>query len=154
MKLAEALLKRKDLGEKMSRLNERLVGFSTVNENQTMDDGTKAAAMAHIEEISKQMDDCFNEYEDILVRINRTNIKTLVDGESLTKLMVRRQNLKREMEFRQQLWNNLNSGSYLPYGMTMQIEGFELTQQKFMCSKELRLLNEKIQWTNWNTELM
>lgn len=151
MKLAEALMERKEMISKIGRLNSRIEELSHIKDS--MYKRMHVEMERNLIVVSKQLDECFDDYEKLLVRINLTNSRTLVDGVSLTKLMVRRENLKREVEFRKELRKSV-SQNYCWDNEKFQMEESELLEQERKCTNDLRALNNRIQWTNWNTDLL
>ena len=82
MKLAEALQERADLNRRIQQLQQRLGNNAIVQENEKPIEDPKA--------LLEELDRCIASLEDIITRINLTNCRTQVDGESLTALLARR----------------------------------------------------------------
>ncbi len=108
-------------------------------------------------ELLKQFNSSLKKLEDLTVRINLTNTNTFVDGQSLTALIARRDTLKEKIQCLQQLANaasttgNRYSRSEIKTLPTVSVK--DIRKQIDTVSKELRLLDNKIQMTNWSTEL-
>lgn len=76
MKLAEALSIRADLQNRIDQLKSRLKYSAKVQEgDQPSED---------VNELYKELDECLSQFEKIVYRINRTNMQTVHEGETLT----------------------------------------------------------------------
>ena len=82
MKLAEALSIRADLQKKVAQLKERIKESAKVQEGDEPCD--------NVEELYKELDGALVQLEDMIYRINMTNVQTLHDGVSLTRLIAKR----------------------------------------------------------------
>ena len=86
MKLAEALQERADLNRRIQQLQQRL------NSNAIVQEGEQPAEDPA--ELLRELDGCVENLERLIARINLTNCRAEVDGESLTVLLARRDALK------------------------------------------------------------
>ena len=82
MKLAEALSIRADLHKKVAQLKERIKESAKVQEGDEPCD--------NVEELYKELDEAVVQLEDLIYRINITNVQIVQDGESLTRLIANR----------------------------------------------------------------
>lgn len=82
MKLAEALSIRAELQTKVAELKERIKASAKVLEGDEPCD--------NVEELCKELDEALVQLEDLIYRINLTNVQTMLDGESLTRMMAKR----------------------------------------------------------------
>lgn len=82
MKLAEALSIRADLQKKVAQLKERIKESAKVQEGDEPCD--------NVEELYKELDDVLVQLEDLIYRINITNVQIVQDGDSLTRLIAKR----------------------------------------------------------------
>ena len=82
MKLAEALSLRAELKSKINALGLR------IRESAKIQEGDEP--VEDVDELRKELDDCLNQIEDLIYRINMTNVHATIDGESLTRLIARR----------------------------------------------------------------
>jgi seryl-tRNA synthetase len=74
MKLAEALIKRADLKNRIAQISSRMTENVLVMEGDELDED--------IAELQMQYDSAMNELEEVIIRINKTNNETLLDGET------------------------------------------------------------------------
>ena len=86
MKLAEALQERADLNRRIQQLQQRLSNNAVVQEGESPAEDPQ--------ELLAELDGCVQNLEALITRINLTNCRTLVDGDSLTALLARRDALK------------------------------------------------------------
>ena len=150
MKLAEALIERKDLQSRLSRLNQRLQANALVQEGDTpLEDPRILIEMveATIEELSILID-----------RINKTNAATLIDGKSLSEMITRRDLMIKRIaimrEFLGKASSKVDRYSRNEIIITSTVDVKPYQKMVDELSHETRLLDAKIQYTNWNTELM
>ena len=150
MKLAEALQERADLNRRIQQLQQRLTNNALVQEGeQPAEDPAELLA---------ELDGCVGELERLIARINLTNCRVQVEGESLTALLARRDMLTVKLSS----YRNLaQSASQLGHrGMRSEIKWLstvnvrELQKQVDGLAKELRLLDNSIQAANWATDLI
>ena len=80
MKLAEALSIRKDLQKRIQQIGKRL------EDNVKIQEGDEPAE--NPEELMKELDRCLKTLEDLIWRINLTNVQTVNEaGKTVTQLM-------------------------------------------------------------------
>ena len=111
-----------------------------------------------LDELLAELDGCVGELERLIARINLTNCRVQVEGESLTALLARRDMLTVKLSS----YRNLaQSASQLGHrGMRSEIKWLstvnvrELQKQVDGLAKELRLLDNSIQAANWATDLI
>lgn len=82
MKLAEALSLQADLQKRVSLLKLRMKNSAKVQE------GDEPAE--NMEELFNELDGMLAQLEGLIYRINDTNMHTLCEGESLTRMMARK----------------------------------------------------------------
>lgn len=82
MKLAEALSRRAALSEKVQQLKVRLNDCMKVQEGDTPPETP--------EEVVAALDDTLRELRNLIYKINITNSRTFIDGESITSLLALR----------------------------------------------------------------
>lgn len=150
MKLATALSRRAALQVKISELSRRLESNAKVQEGQQPAENPA--------DLLKELDESCGELEDLIAYINQTNSQTVVEGQSLTRLLARRDAQKLRLGalrgFLSEASNKVTrySNSEILIHSTVDVQ--EQQKQVDDLSKELRLLDEKIQETNWTTELI
>ena len=150
MKLAEALQERADLSRRIQQLQQRLGNNAIVQENEKPIEDPKA--------LLEELDRCIESLEDIITRINLTNCRTQVDGESLTALLARRDALKlklgayRDLAYRASQVGQRASGREIKLLSAVSVP--QVQKEVDALARELRLLDNSIQAANWATELM
>ncbi len=149
MKLAEALQERADLNRKVQQLRSRLM------DNALVQEGEKPAEDPS--ELRKEYDDAMDALEAITAKINLTNCRTVVNGKTLTELIARRESLTQRVAAYRDL---ARAGSALTQRSTRgeikilsAVNVRELQKRADELSKELRLLDNLIQQTNWTSDL-
>lgn len=149
MKLAEALQERADLNRRIQQLQQRL------GNNAIVQEGEKPAEDP--QELLAELDRSICELEELISRINLTNCRTLVDGKSLTELLARRDMLTVKLGAYRNLVQSASQVSRratrTEIKLLSTVNVKDLQKQADQMAKELRLLDNSIQETNWNTEL-
>ncbi len=151
MKLAEALIERKDIQKKLECLRERMTNNSKVQE------GTEPAEAP--EALREELDTLIDRLEYLVVHINKTNELTIVEGgETISALIAKKDMLKKKISI---LGDMLESGSELIDRYTHteirvrpSFSVTKLQKQVDGFSKELRELDTKLQATNWVTDMI
>lgn len=148
MKLAEALSIRADLQRKVSQLKGRLKDSAKVQE------GDKPAE--NTDDLFKELDSCLVKMEDLIYRINFTNIRTVHNGETLTQMIARKDVLNLRLSvMRDVMKNTLETDRYgrneIKYVRTVDVT--ELHKRIDTYAKQLRELDLKSQKLNWTTDL-
>lgn len=150
MKLASALSERTDIQNRISELSVRL------NNNAKVQDGDKPAEDPIM--LMGELDRLFKRLEELMSRINLTNSKTVSDGRTVTEILAQRDCLKKKIEITR---NFLNTASSKVNRMTRTeikivstVPVAEIQTELDGLSKQLRIIDEKIQELNWTTELI
>lgn len=150
MKLAEALLARADLQNRLLSLKERL------RNNAKMQEGDQPAEDPN--ELLKEMNQCLPELETLIRRINLTNCQAQVDGQSLTALLAQRDVLHLRLSilrhFLSEASNKVSRYSKMEIRIHSTVDVREMQKQVDQFAKELRLLDIKIQEANWTVALI
>lgn len=149
MKLAEALQERADLTRKVASLHARL------DNNALVQEGEKPAEDPN--ELLKELDSSLASLEELVTRINTTNCNTLVNGESLTSLISRRDALTQKIRIYRDLVVSASQAARRATRSEIKILStidVKATQNNIdAMSKKLRELDNLIQQTNWTTDL-
>ena len=149
MKLAEALQERADLNRRVQQLQQRLANNAIVQEGEAPAEDPK--------ELLAELDGCVESLEQLIAQINLTNCRTLVDGSSLTELLARRDILTARLSAYRDLVQAASQVSRratrTEIKLLSTVNVKELQAQADQMAKELRLLDNSIQETNWNIEL-
>ena len=150
MKLAEALQERADLRRVIGQLEARIVNNARIAEGTTP---TEDPA-----ELIRTLDGAMDRLAALITAINGTNSVTVVDGRSLTEWIAQRDTLKEKIEIYRRL---VNEASEVTRRMTHSeirivpaVDVPTLNRQTDKMAKELRLMDNRIQATNWTTELI
>ena len=150
MKLAEALSIRAELQTKVAELKERIKASAKVLEGDEPCD--------NVEELCKELDEALVQLEDLIYRINLTNVQTIQDGASLTKMMAKRDVLSMRVKAMQDIvsYVSANEARYgrneLKYVRTVDVS--ILRKQADTYAKQYRELDMKIQSLNWTVDLI
>lgn len=150
MKLAEALSERARLQTKISELNQRINDSSIIQEG----DEPVEDIQALFDELSAN----YSELETYIFRINNTNINAIVEGESITKMLSRRDVLSSKVRTLQDILshcstsNNRYSRNEIKYICTIDVA--KLRKELDLNAKKLRELDLKIQSLNWTIDLL
>ena len=150
MKLAEALQERADLNRRIQQLQQRLSNNAVVQEGESPAEDPQ--------ELLSELDGCVQNLEALITRINLTNCRTLVDGESLTALLARRDALKLKLSVYRDLAYNASQlarrATRTEIKVLSSVSVKDVQKQADGLAKELRLLDNSIQAANWTTELI
>lgn len=150
MKLAEALQERADLARRIDSIKSRL------SHNAIVQEGELPAEDPAV--LLTEFDACAAQMEELLTRINLTNCKTVVLGQSLTALLAHRDALKIKLDGYRMLVSEASSTarratrSEIKILSTVNVADLQKTVD--LTAKELRQLDNAIQAANWTTELL
>ncbi len=149
MKLAEALSVRKDLQNKIDQLEDRLKSIVKIQEGDEPDEAA--------EDLLSELQNAAVQLEDVIYRVNRTNLHAVIDGEPITKLIARKDVLTREVGILRNVLK-VASAQESRYGRNeikyvRTIDTAELRKKVDRLSAELRRVDLRIQEANWMFEL-
>ncbi len=150
MKLAEALQERADINHNIEQLKNRL------NNNVLVQDGETTVEDPN--KLKTELDNSIKRLQYLIARINQTNCETSIDGESITEIIAQKDalslkiNIYKETAFlaSQLLYRARNSEIKIKSAISVTDWQSEIDKM----SKELRLLDNKLQENNWKTELI
>jgi|SRR5581483_433315 hypothetical protein len=156
-KLAEALVERKALQERLARLHTRLAASAKVQEGDTPAEQPGEL----IEEARRILADI----KRLTMQINFTNLQTSIpgsgDGTSLMEAIAERDRLRDERNLLEQLSNAARLEPNRGYGVTRNeikwrstVDVADLQRQIDALSQSYRLLDTRIQEANWLTDLI
>lgn len=150
MSLAEALQLRADIKTRIAQLHSRL------NDNAKVQEG-EAPAEDPLRLIELLNAEC-SAYEELIRRINLTNAATVLDGQTLTALLARRDALSLELsifrDFLRQASQRIDRYSKTEIKILPTVDVTAMQKTVDAKSKELRQLDAVIQKLNWNTTLI
>ena len=151
MKLAEALSIRKDLQKRIQQLGQRIQNNVKVQEgDEPLEQPT---------ELMKELDACLTQLEDIIWRINATNMQTKsADGTTLTQLMARKDVLTMRVNHLRSIFETASAGqdrySRSEIKSVTVVDVKAIGKKVDECSAQLRQLDMEIQSLNFQTELI
>lgn len=150
MKLAEALQERADLNRRIEQLRYRL------NNNVLVQEGEKP--LEDPAALLEELESSFIRLEWLIARINLTNCAVKVEGRSLTELIARRDVLSLRAEAYRRLVEEASQNTHRATRTEIKILSAvdvpALQRQADDASRELRLLDNTLQATNWTADLM
>lgn len=151
MKLAEALSIRKDIQKRIQQLGQRIQNNVKVQEG---DEPSELPA-----ELMKELDSCLAQLEDLVWRINATNMQTVnADGKTLTQLMSQKDALTLRLSILRSVFEKASAGqdrySRSEIKMLTMIDVKRLSKMIDDYSAKLRKLDIEIQALNFQTELL
>lgn len=149
MKLAEALSVRADLQRRISQLKSRLKDSSKIQEGDT--------PAEDVNDLYKELGDCLTQLEELTYRINHTNMQTVHEGETLTRMIARKDILTLRISvMRDVLSHVIENDRYgrneIKYIRTIDIPAFRKEMDAY--AKRLRELDLKLQSLNWTVDLI
>lgn len=151
MKLAEALIKRSDYQIRLEEIKTRL------NSNVLVQEGD--IPLERPDELIKDYKKTLEEYEKIVIKINKTNNETLLEeGYTLADALTKRDVLLKERAMYQgivqdeSLRQDRYSRSEIKYVVTVDIKDMQKELDKI--SKKYRELDTLIQSKNWIIDLI
>ena len=150
MKLAEALSIRKDLQKRIQQLEQRIKSNVKVQEgDEPLEDPN---------ELMKELHSCLIQLEELIARINLTNIKTKnAEGLTITQLIAKKDTLTTRIGIQRNIYseatNIVNRYSSSELRIECVIDAKQLSKQIDDYSSSLRKLDIEIQSLNFLTEL-
>ena len=150
MKLAEALQERADLNRRIEQLRYRLSNNVLVQEGEKPLEDPAA--------LLEELESSFTRLEWLIARINLTNCAVRVEGRSLTELIARRDVLSLRADAYRRLVEEASQNTHRATRTEIKILSAvdvpALQRQADDASRELRLLDNTLQATNWTADLM
>ena len=150
MKLAEALSKRKDLQDRISQLQGRICNNVKVQDGeQPLEDPA---------ELMKTLESCLSQLEELIARINATNMNTVVGKRTLTEMMAEREVLGKRINTLRAIFNKATESedrySRSEIKKVTIIDVKALSKKIDSLSQKMRKLDIEIQTANFTTELI
>ena len=149
MKLAEALILRKDLQQRLAVLERRLIDAARVQEGEAPPEAP--------ESILQELNQLMAALQDLIVRINLTNSTPLEDGQTLTAMLARRDVLTQKVGILRNLASTasdlVSRARYSEIRILSTVDVAAIRKQADALSKEVRELDMAIQALNWTVEL-
>lgn len=150
MKLAEALQERADLNIRIKQLERRMCNNALVQEGELPAEDPEA--------LRRELDDCILRLAYLVSCINLTNCRTVTDGMTLTEMIANKDALTLKISVYRNLINTAGNTTYRARGSEIRILATvpvaTLQKQVDRMAKELRMLDNLLQETNWTTVLI
>lgn len=149
MKLAEALQERADLNRRIAQLNSRLDANVTVQEGEKPAEDPLA--------LLTELDGCVKRLERLIAAINLTNCSTVTEGKTLTEWLARRDVLRTHLNILRDIVSEASRLSQRAARTEIKILSAidvpAMQKEIDALSKELRVIDNRIQACSWSTEL-
>ena len=150
MKLAAALQERADINRNIEQLKNRL------SNNVLVQEGEQTAE--NPEKLKQELDTSLERLKYLIAHINQTNCETKVDGQTLTELIAKKDMLLLKISVYKDIVYAGSQTSYRARNTEIKIKSAisvaDWQAEIDGLSRELRLLDNKLQETNWNTDLV
>ena len=150
MKIAEALILRADIQKRIAQLKTRLNNNAKVQENEEPAENPEL--------LLTELENLISQLNDLIVKINRTNTLSKIDGISLVELIAKKDTLSQKAGILRKFIEiasqqvNLYSTAEIKVFSTVNVP----EQQKKLdkLSKEIRETDTKLQQANWTIDLV
>ena len=150
MKLAEALILRADIQKRIAQLKTRLNNNAKVQENEEPAENPEL--------LLTELENLISQLNDLIVKINRTNTLSKVDGISLVELIAKKDTLSQKAgilrEFIEIASQKVNLYSTTEIKVFSTVNVSELQKKLDKLSKEIRETDTKLQQANWTIDLV
>lgn len=150
MKLAEALQERADINRNIEQLKNRL------DHNALVQEGEKTAEDP--EKLKKELDASLERLAYLIAHINKTNCETTVDGRTLTEIIAEKDALFLKLHVYKEVVYTASQTSYRARNAEIKIKSaisvVDWQAEIDRMAKAWRLLDNKLQESNWNTDLI
>jgi len=154
MKLAEALIEKKDLASRISELQGRYTSAAVIEEGSEPDETAQ--------DLLKSLEGAFARWEELTVAINVANNRIMVGDLTMMQSLAHRDSLKSQISHFSSIAGSIRQRNsqrrfYQENGPKMVVA--EGVDAKYFIklvddlSKELRVLDTQIQAANWANEL-
>lgn len=150
MKLAEALQERADLNRNIEQLQSRL------NNNVLVQEGEEPAEDP--QKLKEMLDESIARLAYLIKCINQTNCQTIIDGKSLTEMIAQKDALSLKIHAYKDIVYTAAQSVYrarnteIKIKQTINVASWQAEIDQM--AKNLRLLDNKLQENNWQTDLI
>ena len=150
MKIAEALILRADIQKRISQLKTRLNNNAKVQENEEPAENP--------EFLLTELDSLISQLNDLIIKINKTNTLSKIDGISLVELIAKKDTLSQKAGILREFIEiasqkiNLYSSTEIKVFSTVNVPAQQKQLDKL--SKEIRETDTKLQQANWTIDLI
>lgn len=150
MRLAEALQERADLNRNIGQLKNRL------ENNVLVQEGERTAEEP--EKLKRELDAALGRLAYLISRINLTNSRVEVDGRTLTELIAEKDALSLKIRAYREIIDTGSQTACRARNTEIKIKSAivvaDWQAEVDSMAKELRLLDNKLQESNWKTDLI
>ncbi|WP_299267133.1 DIP1984 family protein [uncultured Leptotrichia sp.] len=150
MKIAEALILRADIQKRIAQLKTRLNNNAKVQENEEPAENPELL-LTELENLILQLN-------DLIVKINRTNTLSKIDGISLVELIAKKDTLSQKAgilrEFIEIASQKVDLYSTTEIKVFSTVNVSEQQKKLDKLSKEIRETDTKLQQANWTIDLV
>ena len=150
MKLAEALQERADLNRKIEQLRYRLTSNCLVQEGEKPVEDPAS--------LLKELNAAVDLLEKRIAQINLTNARIEIDGQTVTALLAKRDCLTVKLSALravvEEASQNTNRARSTEIRILPAVSVTKLQKEADALAKEIRLLDNRLQESNWTTELI
>ena len=150
MKIAEALILRADIQKRIAQLKTRLNNNAKVQENEEPAENPELL-LTELENLILQLN-------DLIVKINRTNTLSKIDGISLVELIAKKDTLSQKSgilrEFIEIASQKVDLYSTTEIKVFSTVNVSEQQKKLDKLSKEIRETDTKLQQANWTIDLI
>ena len=150
MKIAEALILRADIQKRIAQLKTRLNNNAKVQEHEEPAENPQL--------LLTELENLISQLNDLIVKINRTNTLSKVDGISLVELIAKKDTLSQKAgilrEFIEIASQKVNLYSTTEIKVFSTVNVSELQKKLDKLSKEIRETDTKLQQANWTIDLV
>lgn len=150
MKLAEALQERADLNRSIAQLKSRLEASTLVQQGeQPLEDPVQ---------LKQSLDSAIQRLAWLIARINHTNCITQAEGRTLTEWIAQKDALTLQIQLYREILQEASQANYRARGTeirilpTISVPSWQ-AELDDLC-RQLRLLDNLLQKTNWETDLL
>ena len=150
MKIAEALILRADIQKRIAQLRTRLNNNAKVQENEEPAENP--------EFLLTELENLISQLNDLIVKINRTNTLSKIDGISLVELIAKKDTLSQKAGILREFIEiasqkvDLYSTTEIKVFSTVNVPEHQKKLDKL--SKEIRETDTKLQQANWTIDLV
>ncbi len=150
MKNAEALILRADIQKRIAQLRTRLNNNAKVQENEEPAENPEL--------LLTELENLISQLNDLIVKINRTNTLSKIDGISLVELIAKKDTLSQKAgilrEFIEIASQKVDLYSTTEIKVFSTVNVSEQQKKLDKLSKEIRETDTKLQQANWTIDLV
>ena len=150
MKLAEALQERADLNRNIEQLKARLLNNVLAQEGERTAEDPEA--------LKRELDGAVERLAFLMARINLTNSRVFLDGQTLTELIAKKDALSLKIHTCKDIVYTASQTAYRARNTEIRIQSTipvaDWQAEIDGMARELRLLDNQLQACNWTTELI